>query len=142
MLLFSYMISAALEIAITYLQYQITGEIPWIYALLAGSSLLSIAIEFSVQGEAARDILRKAGKNVDVYDMSHRDLFCGFVRCRSSGFWCIDGMRLYCGSNGAGSVTDIKNHSAAAGSTMWCLLRIAVQNDSSVCNNDSCRLFI
>ncbi len=69
MLLFSYMISAALEIAITYLQYQITGEIPWIYALLAGSSLLSIAIEFSVQGEAARDILRKAGKNVDVYDM-------------------------------------------------------------------------
>lgn len=69
MLLFSYIISAALEIAITYLQYQITGEIPWIYALLAGSSLLSIAIEFSITGEAARDVLRKAGKNVDLYDM-------------------------------------------------------------------------
>ena len=38
MLLFSYIISAALEAAITWLEYQATGEIPVIYALLAGSS--------------------------------------------------------------------------------------------------------
>ncbi len=69
MLLFSYIISAALEAAITYIQYQVTGEIPWIYALLAGSSLMSIAIEFSAPGEAARQALKEAGKNLEQYDI-------------------------------------------------------------------------
>ena len=69
MLLFSYIISAALEAAITWLEYQATGEIPGIYALLAGSSLLSIAIEFSAPGEAARQAFKEAGKNMEPYDI-------------------------------------------------------------------------
>ena len=69
MLLFSYIISAALEAAITYIQYQGTGEFPWIYALLAASSLMSIGIEFSAPGEAARQVLKEAGKNLEQYDM-------------------------------------------------------------------------
>lgn len=69
MLLFSYIISAALEAAITYIQYQGTGEIPFIYALLTISSLLSIAIEFSAAGEEARKVLKESGRNVDMYDM-------------------------------------------------------------------------
>ena len=69
MLLFSYIISAALEAAITYIQYQGTGEFPWIYALLAASSLMSIGIEFSAPGEAARQALKEAGKNLEQYDM-------------------------------------------------------------------------
>ncbi len=69
MLLFSYVISAALEIAITYIQYQGTGEIPWVYALLGFSSVMSIAIEFSAAGEAARKALKDSGKNLEQYDI-------------------------------------------------------------------------
>ncbi len=69
MLLFSYIISAALEIAITVIQYQGTGQIPWVYALLAFSSVMSIAIEYSAAGEAARKALKEAGKNLEQYDV-------------------------------------------------------------------------
>ena len=69
MLLFSYIISASLEAAIAWLEYQAAGEISWIYTLLAGSSFLSIAIEFSAPGEAARKAFKEAGQNMEPYDI-------------------------------------------------------------------------
>ena len=69
MLLFSYIISAAMESAIAYIQYAGNGDSLLIYALLAGSSLLSIAVEFSEQGETVRKEMKAAGRNVEQYDM-------------------------------------------------------------------------
>lgn len=69
MLLFSYIISASLEAALSYLLYQSTGEVPVIYVLLLISSLLSIPIECSESGEQVRKAMRAAGKPVDQYDI-------------------------------------------------------------------------
>lgn len=69
MLLFSYIISAALESAITYIQYVGSGDSVVIYGLLAASSLLSIAIEFSEQGEAVRREMKALGHTVEQYDL-------------------------------------------------------------------------
>lgn len=55
MLIFSYIISAALEATLCYNLYQATGEMPLIYGLLLFSSLLSIPIECSAAGERMRE---------------------------------------------------------------------------------------
>ena len=57
MLIFSYIMSAALEAT------------PWIYVMLLFSSLLSIPIECSESGEEVRKKMKEAGKNVDQYDI-------------------------------------------------------------------------
>ena len=69
MLIFSYIVSASLEAALSYMLYQSTGHIPVIYVLLLVSSLLSIPIECSKQGEEVRKAMRAAGKSVDQYDI-------------------------------------------------------------------------
>lgn len=98
MLLFSYIISAALEAAIAWLQYQATGEISWIYTLLAGSSLLSIAIEFSIPGEAARKAFKEAGKNMEQYDIISNLARTGIYFAVLFGFIAADkGAMMACG---------------------------------------------
>ncbi|MBR4945041.1 MAG: hypothetical protein IKZ26_06510 [Peptococcaceae bacterium] len=69
MFILSYILSTSLEVAITYIQYQATGDIPLIYALLAASSLFSLGIELSIPGEAARKVLKESGRHLELYDM-------------------------------------------------------------------------
>ena len=69
MLIFSYVISAALEATLSYLLYMATGEIPVIYVLLLISSLLSITIECSAAGESVRQAMKAEGKNIDQFDI-------------------------------------------------------------------------
>ena len=69
MLIFSYVISAALEATLCYQLYMTTGEIPVIYVLLLLSSLLSIPIECSAAGEAVRQAMKAEGKNIDQFDI-------------------------------------------------------------------------
>lgn len=69
MLIFSYVISAALEATLSYLLYMATGEIPVIYVLLLISSLLSIPIECSAAGESVRQAMKAEGKNIDQFDI-------------------------------------------------------------------------
>ena len=69
MLILSYILAASLEAALSYLLYTTTDQIPWIYLLLLGSSLLSIPIEMSEEGEIARKAMKAAGNNIDLYDI-------------------------------------------------------------------------
>ena len=54
MLIFSYILAASLEGALSYMVYTATGEIPLLYALLFISSIISIPVETSETGEAMR----------------------------------------------------------------------------------------
>lgn len=76
MLIFSYVIAAALEATLTYQLYVVEGVIPWIYLMLLCSSLLSIPIECSEAGETMRKTMKEAGKNIDQYD-----IFSNWGRC-------------------------------------------------------------
>ena len=69
MLVFSYVLTASLEGALTYMIYQATGEIPVLYALLFLSSAISIPIETSTAGEALRKKAKESGQNLDIYDV-------------------------------------------------------------------------
>lgn len=69
MLVFSYILTASLEGALTYLLYLANGEVPFIYALLLFSSLISIPIETSAAGEALRKKAKENGQNLDLYDI-------------------------------------------------------------------------
>lgn len=68
MLVFSYILAASLEGAITWMIYQATGEVPLLYALLLFSSVISIPIETSAAGEALRQKAKESGQNIDIYD--------------------------------------------------------------------------
>lgn len=69
MLIFSYILTASLEGALTYMVYNATGEIPVLYALLLFSSVISIPIETSAEGEALRKKAKESGQNIDIYDI-------------------------------------------------------------------------
>ncbi len=69
MLVFSYILTASLEGAITWMIYQATGEVPLLYALLFFSSVISIPIETSAAGEALRQKAKENGQNIDIYDI-------------------------------------------------------------------------
>ena len=69
MLVFSYVLAASLEGALTYMIYQATGEVPLIYALLFFSSVISIPIETSASGEELRKKAKESGQNMDIYDI-------------------------------------------------------------------------
>jgi hypothetical protein len=69
MLIFSYILAASLEGALTYMVYTATGEIPLLYALLFISSIISIPVETSETGEAMRKKAKEAGQNLDLYDI-------------------------------------------------------------------------
>ena len=68
MLIFSYILTASLEGALTYMIYTATGEIPLLYALLFFSSVISIPVETSTAGEALRKKAKENGQNLDIYD--------------------------------------------------------------------------
>lgn len=69
MLVFSYILAASLEGALTYMIYTATGTIPLIYVLLLFSSLISIPIETSAAGEELRRKTKESGQNIDIYDI-------------------------------------------------------------------------
>jgi len=69
MLVFSYILTASLEGALTYMIYQATGEVPLLYALLLFSSVISIPVETSEAGEALRKKAKENGQNLDIYDI-------------------------------------------------------------------------
>lgn len=69
LLIFSYVLAASMEGALTYMLFKATGEIPLIYALLFFSSVISIPIETSVTGEELRRKAKETGQNLDIYDM-------------------------------------------------------------------------
>ena len=69
MLVFSYILTASLEGALTYMIYQATGEVSLIYALLFFSSIISIPIETSTMGEELRKKAKESGQNLDIYDI-------------------------------------------------------------------------
>ncbi|MBQ3205170.1 MAG: hypothetical protein IJB37_01315, partial [Peptococcaceae bacterium] len=69
MLVFSYILTASLEGALTYMIYQATGEVSFIYALLFFSSIISIPIETSTVGEELRKKAKESGQNLDIYDI-------------------------------------------------------------------------
>lgn len=68
MLIFSYILTASLEGALTYMLYTASGEIPLLYALLFFSSVISIPIETSKAGEELRTKAKESGQNLDLYD--------------------------------------------------------------------------
>ena len=69
MLIFSYILTASLEGALTYMIYTATGEVPLLYALLFFSSVISIPVETSATGEALRKKAKESGQNLDIYDI-------------------------------------------------------------------------
>ncbi|MBR2009854.1 MAG: hypothetical protein IJ936_07000 [Peptococcaceae bacterium] len=69
MLVFSYILTASLEGALTYMIYRATGEVSFIYALLFFSSIISIPIETSTVGEELRKKAKESGQNLDIYDI-------------------------------------------------------------------------
>lgn len=69
MLILSYILTASLEGALTYMIYQATGEVSLIYALLFFSSILSIPIETGVAAEELRKKAKESGQNLDIYDI-------------------------------------------------------------------------
>ena len=69
MLIFSYVLTASLEGALTYMIYIATGEIPLLYALLFFSSIISIPVETSAAGETLRKKAKESGQNLDIYDI-------------------------------------------------------------------------
>ena len=69
MLIFSYILAASLEGALTYMVYTATGEIPLLYVLLFISSMISIPVETSETGETMRKKAKESGQNLDIYDI-------------------------------------------------------------------------
>ena len=70
MLILSFILAGSLEAALSCSLYISTGHVPWIYVLLLASTLLSIPIELSEEGETIRKELKKAGTNIDLYDIT------------------------------------------------------------------------
>lgn len=68
LLIFSYVLTASMEGALTYLIFKASGEVPLIYALLFFSSVISIPIETSIAGEELRKKAKEIGQNLDIYD--------------------------------------------------------------------------
>ena len=62
MLIFSYVLTASLEGALTYMIYAASGKVPLLYALLFFSSIISIPIETSEAGEALRKKAKESGQ--------------------------------------------------------------------------------
>ncbi len=69
MLILTYILTASLEGALTYMVYTATGEVPVLYALLCFSSVISIPIETSATGEELRKKAKDSGQNIDIYDI-------------------------------------------------------------------------
>ena len=69
MLIFSYVLTASLEGALTYMIYAASGKVPLLYALLFFSSIISIPIETSEAGEVLRKKAKESGQNLDIYDI-------------------------------------------------------------------------
>ncbi len=105
MLIFSYIISAALEATLCYNLYQATGEMPVIYGLLLFSSLLSIPIECSAAGERVRKEMKNAGKNMDQYDILSNWARSGLYVAVWAGYLNADtGALMACGCIGAAMI--------------------------------------